>query len=120
MYLIRHTAPALEKNQIVIMDRFYDSTTDYRGYERGISPDTIAHVNHIATGGLVPARTFYIDIGWTNHNGEREGNQGTGWKVKTGLFEKARQAYLGLVHSEPDRLRMIDGTLSKNAIEEQI
>ena len=113
--------PALDKIRIVIMDRFYDSTTAYQGYGRGISLDTIAHANSIATGGLVPDRTFYIDISWI------ESQRRKGREIKDRMesedrtfFEKVRQGYLSLVHGEPDRLRMIDGTLSKNAIGDQI
>lgn len=54
--------PALQKGTIIILDRFYDSTTAYQGFGRGLDLDMIATVNRIATFGLVPTLTFYLDI----------------------------------------------------------
>ena len=54
--------PALDAGMVVICDRYYDSTTAYQGYGRGISPDVIHAINQYATGGLVPDVTFFLDI----------------------------------------------------------
>ncbi len=54
--------PALEQHQIVILDRFYDSTTAYQGYGRGIDLNTIHAVNQIAAQGVEPTLTFYLDL----------------------------------------------------------
>jgi dTMP kinase len=54
--------PALAAGDVVIMDRFYDSTTAYQGFGRGLEPSTIATLNRLASGGLVPDVTFYLDI----------------------------------------------------------
>ncbi|KER10758.1 MAG: thymidylate kinase [[Candidatus Thermochlorobacteriaceae] bacterium GBChlB] len=54
--------PALEKKQIVILDRFYDSTTAYQGYGRGVDLNIIADINRIASFGLSPSLTFFLDI----------------------------------------------------------
>lgn len=54
--------PALANNQIVICDRFYDSTTAYQGFGRGIALNDIERINMIATSGLKPDITFLIQI----------------------------------------------------------
>ena len=54
--------PALEAQSVVILDRFYDSTTAYQGYGRGISIPMLQEINRIATFGLEPDITFYLDI----------------------------------------------------------
>jgi dTMP kinase len=54
--------PALEQQKTVILDRFYDSTTAYQGYGRGLSLDMLDQINRIATFGLIPDLTFYLDI----------------------------------------------------------
>lgn len=54
--------PALERNQVVILDRFYDSTTAYQGYGRGIDLNTIHTINQIASLGIEPKLTFYLDL----------------------------------------------------------
>lgn len=54
--------PALEKKAIVILDRFYDSTTAYQGYGRGLDLETVNQINRIASFGLEPDLTIYLDI----------------------------------------------------------
>jgi dTMP kinase len=54
--------PALDGGMVVLCDRYYDSTTAYQGYGRGITLDVIQTINRYATGGLVPTLTFFLDI----------------------------------------------------------
>jgi len=54
--------PALAAGTFVICDRFYDSTTAYQGYGRGIDREMIRQLQVIATGGLRPDRTFLLDV----------------------------------------------------------
>jgi len=53
-------APHLENDKIVIADRFFDSSTAYQGYGRGISLDFISHVNSVATNGIKPDLTVLL------------------------------------------------------------
>jgi len=50
--------PALEKGKVVISDRFYDSTTAYQGYGRGIDLKIIKHLNGLVVGKAIPDLTF--------------------------------------------------------------
>ncbi len=55
--------PALQNGKIVIMDRFYDSTTAYQGYARKALPlEQIHTLNKIASHGVVPDLTFYLRV----------------------------------------------------------
>jgi len=54
--------PALASNKIVILDRFFDSTTAYQGYGRGIDLDLLSSIIAISTCGITPDITFYLDI----------------------------------------------------------
>ena len=55
--------PRLEKGEVVILDRFYDSTTAYQGYgRRSIPLEQIHMLNAIASHGLTPELTFYMHI----------------------------------------------------------
>jgi dTMP kinase len=54
--------PALEAGMVVICDRYYDSTTAYQGFGRGIPLEVIHAINRYATGGLTPDVTFFLDI----------------------------------------------------------
>ncbi|WP_294344205.1 dTMP kinase [Prosthecochloris sp.] len=54
--------PELRQNRIVILDRFYDSTTAYQGYGRGLDLETLHQINAISSFGLTPDFTFFLDI----------------------------------------------------------
>lgn len=54
--------PLLGQGIYVISDRFYDSSTAYQGYGRGISIEQILQVHRIAIGMTIPDVTFFIDI----------------------------------------------------------
>ncbi|MGD9143529.1 MAG: dTMP kinase, partial [Dehalococcoidia bacterium] len=54
--------PALDNSQIVICDRFADSSVAYQGYGRGLEITLVEQVNDIATAGLKPDLTFFLDM----------------------------------------------------------
>jgi len=54
--------PAIERGEQVICDRYYDSTTAYQGFGRGIDMAAISQINALAAGGTDPDLTFVIDI----------------------------------------------------------
>ncbi len=54
--------PALGRGETVVCDRFYDSTTAYQGYGRGLDLQAIGRINAIASAGLVPDLTIFVDI----------------------------------------------------------
>ena len=55
--------PALEEGKIVVMDRFYDSTTVYQSFGRGIDRKMVDAMNRVASQGLVPDLTFFLRVG---------------------------------------------------------
>jgi len=54
--------PALSAGKIVITDRFYDSTTAYQGYGRGLDIKLIEQFNLTAANNIIPDLTFYLDV----------------------------------------------------------
>ncbi|MGB9707046.1 MAG: dTMP kinase [Microgenomates group bacterium] len=54
--------PALAVGKIVLCDRFFDSTTAYQGYGRGLPLEEIERLNMFAAGGLVPDLTILLDV----------------------------------------------------------
>lgn len=54
--------PALVKKQIVLCDRYADSSTVYQGVCRGLGASTVKKMNHFATGGLLPDLVFILDV----------------------------------------------------------
>src|SRR5579883_1282113 len=54
--------PALERGDIVVSDRFTDSTLAYQGYARGLGFDLVREAHRLALGDLMPQRTLAIDL----------------------------------------------------------
>jgi len=110
--------PALSAEEIVLCDRFYDSTTAYQGFARGLPLDEVRALNHAATGGLVPDRTLLLDIESargieraTAHGADRlEGEDAS-------FHERVRDGFLAIAEQDPQRVRIIDaqGTIDEVA-----
>jgi dTMP kinase len=56
----RQIRPALERGAAVVCDRYVDSSLAYQGVGRGLGVDAVLELNEIATGGLLPDRTFVL------------------------------------------------------------
>ncbi len=61
-HLERKVFPALKQNQLVLCDRFTDSTLAYQAFARGLSWKTVTTLNHIATQGKKPDLTILLDF----------------------------------------------------------
>lgn len=61
-HLVEKVLPFLEQGYIVLCDRFIDSSLAYQGYARGLGIDKVYQMNLIATNGLLPDATIYIDV----------------------------------------------------------
>ena len=109
--------PALEAGQIVLCDRYTDSTLAYQGYGRGLDPEKLRRINEMATGGLAPDLTLLMDLP-VGLGLERAGlrNQRQGTVLSGGRFdaesmdfhERVRQGYLALAEEEPQRIACIN------------
>ena len=109
--------PALEAGQIVLCDRYTDSTLAYQGYGRGLDPEKLRRINEMATGGLAPDLALHMDLP-VGLGLERAGlrNQRQGTVLSEGRFdaesmdfhERVRQGYLALAEEEPQRIACIN------------
>ena len=104
--------PALESGTIVICDRFYDSTTAYQGYARGLDLDVVHRANSIGSVGLVPDLTFYVDVD-PKIAAERKvklGKAADRMEAEGLAFqEKVRHGFRELQKTDPERVKLIDG-----------
>jgi dTMP kinase len=103
--------PALEAGEIVLCDRFFDSTTAYQGYARGLPLDEVAALNASATGGVSPARTLVLDIDPTL--GVQRATCGGADRLECEdlAFHRAvREGFLAIAENDPDRVRVVDAT----------
>lgn len=109
--------PALEAGQVVICDRYSDSTLAYQGYGRGMALPGLAVATRMASGALEPDVTFLLDLP-VQTGLERAGlrNREAGTVISEGRFdaesldfhERVRQGYLALARECPERIIVID------------
>lgn len=115
-------APALDRGDIVICDRFADSTVAYQGYGRGVDLALIEQLNAGATRGLVPALTALLDLP-AAQGLERTGAAGQAdrfGREALAFHERVREGYRTLAARDPERWLVVDATRSVNDVTQAI
>jgi len=118
--------PALQADNVVISDRFVDSTIAYQGYGRGLDSDLLARLNSFACGGYMPSLTFVLDLPVTE--GLRRAGQRRGTTAGADHFEaesvafheRVRTGYLEVARTNPHRVCLIDAARSVEVIHQEI
>jgi dTMP kinase len=101
--------PALAAGDIVISDRYLDSSVAYQGVARDLGAERVADLSLWATGGLVPDLTIVLDVdpavGLARVVGpDRLESEPVEW------HRRVRQAFLEIAAAAPDRYLVLDGT----------
>ncbi len=107
--------PALGRGEIVVCDRFYDSTTAYQGYGRGLDLEAVRMINSVATGGTDPDLTVLVDISVGEIQARKAASgKGTDRMESAGreFYERVRGGYLAIARGNPERFVVIDGMRS--------
>lgn len=111
-HLVEKVIPYLEQGYIVLCDRFIDSSLAYQGYARGLGIEKVYQLNLIATNGLLPLKTIYIDvhpeIGLSRiKNNNREQNRLD--LEKLSFHQKVYEGYNEVSNMFKDRFIVING-----------
>lgn len=102
--------PALRKGQVVLCDRFYDSTLAYQGYGRGLDLELIHTLNRIASFQRKPDLTLLLDVPVVKGlRKASERKQGKDRLESAGLafHRRVRNGFLKLAKGEPKRFRVV-------------
>jgi len=113
--------PLLVKGYLVFADRYIDSTIAYQGCGRGLDLEFLHLLNHHAAYGVIPTRTFLIDLD-PEIAATRRKKENTDRLEKIGIpfQEKVRAGYLCLAQTNPERIKVIDGRQNPAALESQV
>lgn len=115
--------PALGRGEIVVCDRYHDSTTAYQGYGRGLPLDAVKSVNRFATGGVDPDLTLFIDIS-VDEIERRKKNAGIMFdrmeSSGSTFYERVRRGYQEIARNEAQRFVAIDGMQTVDDIARRI
>jgi dTMP kinase len=116
--------PAIAKGEIVLCDRFMDSTTVYQGVARNIDSQAVAAINRFAVGEARPDLTILIDlspeVGMARVHARCDGQLDRIEQEAIEFFQAVRAGYLKLAESEPERFLVLDGSASVEVLEQQI
>lgn len=114
--------PALGRGEIVICDRFIDSTLAYQGAGRGIDVNFIRELNRFATGDLAPHRTFFLDLpvetglARARHRAAANAPTDRMETMNTLFYDRVAWCYRQLAEAEPERIVTVDATQSPEAL----
>jgi dTMP kinase len=112
--------PALERGASVICDRYVDSSVAYQGVARGLGLDRVLDLNLVAVGGLLPDRTFLLELDpgevssriQRHHDRlEREGDD---------FRTRAAAGYRELAERFPERIVVLDATRPPDDLAEEV
>ncbi len=107
-------APALQQNKIVIADRFFDSTTAYQGYGRGLDINNINLLNNIASQNIQPDVTFFLNIPLEISFQRRKQNiQDRIESADVDFFNRIISGYIAIAEKFPERIYTINSAASK-------
>ena len=116
-------APALLRGAVVLSDRFLDSSTVYQGIARNLAPGPVEQINRFAVGNVMPHLTLVFDVP-TEVSLKRIKQRATDLpdrmeRVNIVFYEKVRAGYLLLAEQWPDRVVVLDGTLTADALDKK-
>lgn len=114
--------PELARGTIILCDRYTDSTIAYQGYGRRLDRRLIDQLNLIATGGLQPDLTLWLDVDATT-GAARTKQRGVADRMEQAdldFHQRVRQGFRELHEREPQRVVRIDGEQDEASVAHQI
>ncbi|MEC5290770.1 dTMP kinase [Aurantimonas sp. C2-6-R+9] len=117
--------PAIQRGEVVLCDRFHDSTRVYQFLDASLDRDLMKRLEQAATAGLYPNLTIILDvpagIGAERARERRKGGTADRFeKEGEALHERRRQAFLKIAAEEPDRCVVVDGTRAEDVVAAEI
>jgi dTMP kinase len=114
--------PRLAMGEIVLSDRYFDSTIAYQGYGHGQDLEQMRQLVRYATGGLTPNLTVLLDldveIGLARKSKQQEWNRLDAYTLD--FHKRVRAGYLEMVRQEPNRWVVVDAGQSWKKVQESL
>lgn len=119
--------PALGRGEIVLSDRFTDSSLVYQGCGRGLGADTVMELDRIACRGLKPDLTILVDVDAEASLARARARNAAEPHCETRMDDqslefhrKAYDAYHALAAAEPERVKVVNGRAGMDEIERAV
>ncbi|MCM3745685.1 dTMP kinase [Sporosarcina luteola] len=123
-HLVERILPALSEGEIVLCDRFVDSSLAYQGHARGLGMDEVMSINAFAIGKTMPDLTIYFDVPpeeglrRISKNDEREQNRLDNETLQ--FHEKVNEGYQLLLKQFPNRIISTDASKPLSEVTENV
>jgi dTMP kinase len=106
--------PALEAGKVVLCDRFVDASLAYQGFGLGVGEQPVMQVNNIATSGLVPDRSYFIDVSPEVGRERMKARYGTGnldriEQKDLSYHERVREGFQHIFKNQEKRILRVNG-----------
>jgi dTMP kinase len=115
--------PRLADNEIVISDRYYDSTIAYQGYGHQQNIEHVRSLVKYATGGLDPDLTILLDVD-VEVGLKRKKENGLEWNRmdahEVQFYQRVRNGYLEMVKAEPGRWIILDAGKNWDDVQKEL
>jgi dTMP kinase len=114
--------PALTRGEIIVCDRFYDSTTAYQGYGRQLDLPSVRHIIELAVGETRPDLTLFLKVPQAVSEERLRSRQATMPFIRDRMeeadrafFERVARGYDAIAEAEPNRVQVINaaGTVAE-------
>jgi dTMP kinase len=119
--------PAMGRGEIVLSDRFTDSSLAYQGCGRGLGADAVVALDRIACRGLKPDLTILVDVDAEASLARARARNLAEPHCETRMDDqsldfhrKVYEAYHALAKAEPERVKMVDGRTDIDSIERAV
>jgi dTMP kinase len=119
--------PALARGEIVLSDRFTDSSLVYQGTGRGLGAEAVLALDRIACRGLKPDLTILVDVDAEASLARARARNIAEPHCETRMDDqslefhrKVHAAYHALAEAEPDRIKVVNGRQEMDAIERDV
>ena len=115
--------PALERGEIVVQDRYFDSSVAYQGVARGLGADEVKNISLWATDDLVPDLTVLLDLDANLGRGRLTASRTRYDRLEAEeqeFHDRVRAAYLDAARSEPGRFLVLDAAQPVDDIAKEI
>jgi len=112
--------PALEDGQVVLCDRYLDSSLAYQGYGRGLGTDDIITLNVWATECLFPDLTVFLDLDDSIRSGRLAAVPDRLEAEDDEFHQRVAEGYRELFAAHPHRIRRVDARGSEAEVQERV
>lgn len=123
-HYVERVIPALQQGNVVLCDRFVDSSLAYQGYARGLGVEEVYSINRFAVEEGMPDLTIYFDIlpevglARIDADQSREINRLDLEKIE--FHHKVREGYLKLVERFPERIQVVQANQPVERVYEDV